>query len=88
MKALINLYLFIFVVGLNFIGVFNWREHGKNFQKSLRARGKVILRKKGRIIYVGASITYIENSILIMKFSYLGGCETLETQNLFLNPSI
>ena len=40
------------------------------------------------MVDAGASTTYIENSILIMENSNLGGCETLETPNLFLNPSI
>ena len=35
-----------------------------------------------------ASTTYIENSILIMENSDLGGCETLETPNIFIFPSI
>ena len=39
-------------------------------------------------IDVGASATYIGNLILVMKNSDLGGCETLETLNMFLNPSI
>ena len=39
-------------------------------------------------IYVGASITNIRNSILVMENSYSRGYETLETPNLFLNPSI
>ena len=37
---------------------------------------------------VGASTTNIRNSILIMENLNLGGCETLETINMFLNPSI
>ena len=39
-------------------------------------------------IYARASTTYIGNSILIMKNLDSGGCETLETPNMFLNPSI
>ena len=39
-------------------------------------------------IDAGASTTYIENSILIMENSYSEGCKTLETPNVFLNPSI
>ena len=35
-----------------------------------------------------ASTTNIGNSIFFMKNSYSRGCETLETPNLFLNPSI
>ena len=37
---------------------------------------------------VGASTTNIENSFFIMETSDLGGCKTLETPNLFLNPCI
>ena len=40
------------------------------------------------MVDAGASTTYIENSILIMENSDLGGYETLETPNMFLNPSI
>ena len=40
------------------------------------------------IIDAGASTTYLGNSIFIMENSDLGGCETLETPNMFLNPSI
>ena len=36
----------------------------------------------------GASTTNIGNSILIMENLNLGGCETLKTLNMFLNPSI
>ena len=43
---------------------------------------------KGKMLDEGASTTYIGNSILIMENSYLGGCETLETPNMFLNPNI
>ena len=35
-----------------------------------------------------AFTTYIGNSILIMENSDLGGCETLETPNIFLFPSV
>ena len=38
-------------------------------------------------IDAGASTTNIVNSIFIIKNLDSGGCETLETQNLFLNPS-
>ena len=38
--------------------------------------------------YVEASITNIGSSILIMKNSDSEGCETLDTPNIFLNPSI
>ena len=41
-----------------------------------------------RGIYAGVSTTNIGNLILILKNSNSGGCETLKTPNLFLNPSI
>ena len=49
---------------------------------------EVIIIKAQRIRDVGASTTYIGNSILIMKNSDSEGCETLETPNIFLFPSI
>ena len=36
----------------------------------------------------GASITLIMNLILIMKNSDSGGCETLETPNIFIFSSV
>ena len=39
-------------------------------------------------IDAGASTTYIVNSILVIENSDSRGCETLETPNMFLNPSI
>ena len=39
-------------------------------------------------IDAGASTTFIENSILIIENSDLGGCEILDTPNMFLNTSI
>ena len=39
-------------------------------------------------IDAGDFTTYIGNLILIMENSYSGGYETLETLNMFLNPSI
>ena len=39
-------------------------------------------------IYAEASTTNTRNLILIMENSDFRGCETLETPNLFLNPSI
>ena len=36
----------------------------------------------------GASETLIRNPILIMENSYSGDCETLETLNIFLFPSV
>ena len=44
--------------------------------------------KVQRIHDTRASTTYIENSMLIMKNSDLGGYETLETPNIFLFPSV
>ena len=47
------------------------------------------MRIKAQGIYdAGASTTHIGNLILIMKNSDSGGCETLETPNIFLFPSI
>ena len=40
------------------------------------------------LLDVGASTTNIGNSIFIMENSDSGGFETLETPNIFLNPSI
>ena len=44
--------------------------------------------KAQRIRDARAFTTYIETSILIMENSDLGGCETLETPNIFLFPSV
>ena len=44
--------------------------------------------KAQRIRDARAFTTYIGNSILIMENSNLGGCETLETPNIFLFPSV
>ena len=44
--------------------------------------------KAQRICDIGASTSYIGNSILIKENSNSGGCETLKTSNMFLNPSI
>ena len=44
--------------------------------------------KAQRICGARAFTTYIGNSILIMENSDLGGCETLETPNIFLFPSV
>ena len=44
--------------------------------------------KAQKICDAGASTSYIGNSILIMENSDSGGYETLETPNMFLNPSI
>ena len=44
--------------------------------------------KEQRIRDAKASTTYIGNSILIIENSHSRGCETLETPNIFLFPSI
>ena len=44
--------------------------------------------KSQRIRDAGASRRFIRNSILIMENSDLGGCETLETPNIFLFPNV
>ena len=44
--------------------------------------------KAQRIRNARAFTTYIGNSILIMENSDLGGCETLETPNIFLFPRV
>ena len=44
--------------------------------------------KAQRIRDAGASRIFIRNSILIMENSDLGGCETLETPNIFMFPSV
>ena len=44
--------------------------------------------KAQRIRDARAFTTYIGNSILIMENSDFGGCETLETPNIFLFPSV
>ena len=61
----------------------------------VKIRGRIISRKGGimrtkaqRIRDAGASTTFIRNPILIMYNSDSGGCETLETSNIFLFPSV
>ena len=44
--------------------------------------------KEQRIRDAEASTTYIGNSILIMENSHSRGCETYETPNIFIFPSI
>ena len=44
--------------------------------------------KAQRIRDAGASRRLIRNSILIIENSDSGGCETLETPNIFLFPSV
>ena len=44
--------------------------------------------KAQRIHDVGASTLFIRNPILIMENLDSGGCETLETPNIFLFPSV
>ena len=61
----------------------------------VKIRGRIFSRKGGmmrikaqRIRDAGASRRFIRNSILIMENSDSGGCETLETPNIFLLPSV
>ena len=61
----------------------------------VKIRGRIFSRKGGmmkikaqRIRDARAFTTYIGNSILIMENSDLGGCETLETPNIFIFPSV
>ena len=61
----------------------------------VKIRGRIFSRKGGmmkikaqRICDAKAFTTYIGNSILIMENSDLGGCETLETPNIFLFPNV
>ena len=49
---------------------------------------KLMKIKAQRIRDARAFTTYIGNSILIIENSDLGGCETLETPNIFLFPSV
>ena len=44
--------------------------------------------KAQRIRDAGVSRTFIRNPILIMENLDSGGCETLETPNIFLFPSV
>ena len=44
--------------------------------------------KAQRIHDARASITYLGNSILIMENLDSGGCETLETPNIFIFPNL
>ena len=56
---------------------------------SLAEPGLIVMKIKAqRIRDARAFTTYIETSILIMENSDLGGCETLETPNIFLFPSV
>ena len=55
---------------------------------TIEYRFPILMRIKAqRIRDVGASRRFIRNSILIMENSYSGGCETLETPNIFLFSS-
>ena len=61
----------------------------------VKIRGRIFSRKGGmmkikaqRIRDARAFTTYIGNSILIMKNSDLGDCETLETPNIFIFSSV
>ena len=53
-----------------------------------KSGGVVMKIKAQKIRDARAFTTYIGNSILIMENSDLGGCETLETPNIFLFPSV
>ena len=53
----------------------------------LRIR-KLMKIKAQRIRDARAFTTYIGNSILIIENSDSGGCETLETPNIFMFPSV
>ena len=68
----------------NILSTFNVKDlkpyHGKDLRASLFSQLWEI--------FAGASTTYIGNSILIMENSNSRGCETIETPNMFLNPSI
>ena len=44
--------------------------------------------KSQRIHDAGTSITYHGNSVLIMENSDSGGCQTLETPNIFIFPNL
>ena len=61
----------------------------------VKIRGRIFSKKGGmmrikaqRIRDAEALTTYIGNSIFILKNSDLGGCETLETPNISLFPSV
>ena len=61
----------------------------------VKMRGQIFFRKGGmmrikaqKIRDVGASRRFIRNSILVMENPYSGGCETLETPNIFMFPSV
>ena len=60
----------------------------KSFRNFYGKASKVMKIKAQRIRDARAFTTYIGNSILIMENSDLGGCETLETPNIFLFPSV
>ena len=55
---------------------------------SFSRKGGMMRIKAQRINDAGASRRFIRNSILIMENLYSGGCETLETPNIFLFPSV
>ena len=68
----------------NILPTFNVKDLRPYYDKDLRE--SLFSQLWG--IYAGASTTYIRNSILIMENSNSRGCETMETPNMFLNPSI
>ena len=51
-------------------------------------KGGMMRIKAQRICDSEAYTTFIRNPILIMENSYSGGCESLETPNIFLFPSV
>ena len=69
---------------INILPTFNVKDlrpyHGEDLRVSLFSQLWEIDAK--------TSTTYIENLILITENSDSGGYETLETPNMFLNPSI
>ena len=60
--------------------------HSRKEQGNLK---KKLMRIKAQSIRDAEALTtYIGNSIFIMENSYSGGCETLETPNISLFPSV
>ena len=66
-----------------------WVEFLQVYNFTIKHKAGVLMKIKAqRIRGARAFTTYIGNSILIMENSDLGGCETLETPNIFLFPSV
>ena len=61
---------------------------GEEADHEVAQEGAYHLEDFMRIRDAEASTTFIRNPILIMENSDLGGCETLETPNIFLFPSV